>query len=95
MQKITRDRITRWKLGFVHALRSDKGNWYNYPTQFPVYLIDRNGYIVIKTEEELVNSPYIVISPRKDESRIIRFTKGSGTGHCRISELPGYVRMEM
>ncbi len=90
--RITRDRIARWGLGSVYALRSEEGTWYNYPIRFPVYLIDKNGYLMIQTEEDLVNNPCVVISPRRDGSRLIRFTLGPGTGERSISELPGYVR---
>ena len=94
MQNITKDRIARWGLGHVYALRSDQGLWYNYPREFPTYLIDMNGYLLIRSDSELRHNPSIVVRPRKDGSRLIRFTRGPGTGHCRISELPGYVCMD-
>lgn len=90
--RITRDRIARWGLGHVYALRSEEGTWYSYPIRFPVYLIDQNGYLIIQTEEDLVNNPNVVINPRQNGSRLIRFILGPGTGHRSISELPGYVR---
>lgn len=90
----TKERIARWGLGPVYALRSEEGHWYGYPVSFPVYLIDTEGYLLIQTEEDLANNPHIIINPRQDGSRLIRFTLGPSTGHHSISELPGYVRMD-
>jgi hypothetical protein len=94
MQRQTKDRIASWGLGKVYALRSEVGDGYSYPIQFPVYLIDKAGYLLFKTKDDLDSSRFVVVSPRKDGRTLFPFTKGVGTGRCRISELPAYIVMD-
>jgi hypothetical protein len=91
LNRITRERMTRWRIGNTYALRCEKGDWYEYPKKFPVYLIDRSGYLFFETEEKLLNNPCVVVNPRENRNSLIRFSKGLGTGHCSISKLPGYI----
>ena len=94
MNRITKDRVKRWGLGHIYALRSKVGDWFQYPKEFPVYFIDAKGYLRFDTEKDLIGNPYTVINPRKDGSKLVRFTMGVGTGHRTISEIPGYVCMD-
>lgn len=94
MNRITKDRIALWGLGEVYALRCEEGVWYQYPNEFPVYLIDRNGYLYFQTEEQLLNTPYVVVNPRKNGGKLVRFSEGIGSGHCSISQFPDYICVE-
>ena len=64
-------------LNVAQALYSDWGNFYAAITKYPCALFDRNGYVIIKKEENLI---------RND----IKIGKRTNVPH-KISTLPGYV----
>ena len=64
----------------VQSLYSETGGWYNIPSSFPIALWDPYGYVVFRTEEEYLNSPYL--------RRGKRLNVPNG-----ISSIPGYSRV--
>jgi hypothetical protein len=75
-----RELADRWGVDVKHALFHRGGTFYMHLREFPGALFDPNGYVVFKTEEEFLSSPYL----RLYETRL---NVSSG-----ISSIPGYVR---
>ena len=75
-----KERNKRWKVGAVHALYSDWGNYYGLLRRFPGALFDRKGYILFATEQEYRDCPDLVITKRLNVKRT-------------ISAIPGYVQV--
>ena len=59
---------------------SETGTWYGKPSRFPLALWDLHGYIVFRTEEDFLRSPYL------------RLGKQLGVPNG-ISSIPGYNRV--
>jgi len=79
--QITGRRLNReWKVGAKHALYREDGRWYHVPERFPGALFDANGYILFRTEADLVNCRFLSIG---EEVNV----------HDGISSIPGYVRV--
>ncbi len=68
-----------WGVGARHALFHKDGTWYNNLERFPGALFDPEGYILFKTEEDYIKSPYVSVGKETN------IPKG-------ISSIPGYVR---
>jgi hypothetical protein len=62
-----------------HALYDKNGTWYHLLNVFPAALIDKHGYIILKTKNEYKNSKYLSI---KKELHI-----ADG-----IANMPGYIK---
>ena len=69
-----------WKVGASHALFHKDGTYYNHLQYFPGALLDLNGYVRFKSEEEYKNSPHL------QHGQQLHVPGG-------ISSMPGYVRM--
>jgi 5-methylcytosine-specific restriction protein A len=69
-----------WGVNAQHALYHKDGNWYQELERFPGALFDPNGYVVFRTEEEYLNSPYL----RHGEKLHV---------NGNIAQIPGYVRV--
>ena len=78
---IGRELNRKWEVGAVHALYSERGNWYHLLKQFPGALFDSNGYVRFDTEREYRACPELNIGEE------INVPKG-------INAIPGYVRIE-
>jgi 5-methylcytosine-specific restriction protein A len=68
-----------WRVGARHALFHKDGTWFNNLERFPGALFDPEGYVLFKTEEEYLNSPFVSVGKETN------VPKG-------ISSMPGYVR---
>ena len=73
-----RDLNRVWGVGAQHALYHKDGTYYNHLTSFPGALFDQRGYVVFKTEEDYLQSPYL--------RHGVQLNVPGG-----ISSLPGYV----
>jgi 5-methylcytosine-specific restriction protein A len=68
-----------WNVGAKHALYREDGKWYHNLIDFPGALFDINGYIVFKTEQDYLESPYLQI---QQDLHVIN----------GISSIQGYIR---
>lgn len=69
-----------WGVNAQHALYREDGKWYHHLQQFPGALFDSNGYVLFRTRDEYLNSPYL------DHGQHLNIPSG-------ISAIPGYVRV--
>jgi 5-methylcytosine-specific restriction protein A len=67
----------------LHALRSEKGNWYHELTQFPGVLFDHSGYIRFESEKDYRKSSYLKHGSSGNQVAV----KGG------ISKIPGYKKI--
>ena len=63
-----RDLNKKWRVGALHALYRESGDWYNHLLRFPGALFDRYGYVLFRTEDEYRSSPYLQLG--KEIARI-------------------------
>jgi hypothetical protein len=70
-----------WKVGAVHALYRETGDWYQNLLRFPGALFDANGYVLFESEKAYRECPHVSIAQ---------------TTHVQsgISSLPNYVRVK-
>ena len=64
----------------AQSLYSGTGDWYGIPSNFPLALWDPYGYVVFRTEEEYLRSPYL------QRGRRLNVPNG-------ISSIPSYNRV--
>ena len=64
----------------AQSLYRETGDWYGTPARFPLALWDSHGYIIFRTKEDLLTSPYLRIG------RQLSVPNG-------ISSIPGYKRV--
>jgi 5-methylcytosine-specific restriction protein A len=69
-----------WNVGTRHALYHKDGTWYEPLERFPGAYFDPNGYVLFRTYEEYVRSPYLTIGIKVN-------VKGG------IESIPNYVRV--
>jgi 5-methylcytosine-specific restriction enzyme A len=69
-----------WGVGAVHALYREDGKWYHRLERFPGALFDSNGYVLFRTQEEYLRSPYL------QRTQDLHVDRG-------ISSIPGYVHI--
>jgi len=69
-----------WGLSVEQPLYRKTGNWYHLLKKFPGALLDADGYVIFKSEEEFRTCPQLQV--RKE----VGAPKG-------IEAIPGYVRM--
>src|SRR6266545_3868057 len=74
-----RDLNEKWNVGGSHALYHKDGTYYNHLRYFPGALFDRTGYLVFKTEDAYIRSPYL---QRRKQLHV----------PAGIASVPGYVR---
>lgn len=55
---------SRWKVRVLHALYREDGKFYTPLKRVPGALFDHNGYIVFRTWESYLSSPYLTHGPR-------------------------------
>jgi glycosidase len=48
-----------WRVDAAHALYLEDGKWYHHLERFPGALFDFNGYVLFRTREDYLNSPYL------------------------------------
>src|SRR5262249_18262582 len=53
-----------WKVGARHALYHKDGTWFMELERFPGAYFDPNGYVLFRTRDEYLDSPYVVIGKR-------------------------------
>jgi hypothetical protein len=70
----------RWGVNVEHALYHCDGTFYENLKKFPGALCDSDGYVMFRTEEEYLRSPYLSTGKRLNV-------------HGGISSIPGYKRM--
>ena len=58
------------------------GTFYQWPRAFPAVLFDEAGYVILKSEQSMVNSPLVDSYP---DTQKIHIQKG-------ITSLPGYIK---
>lgn len=75
-----RDLAKKWDVPVSHALYHVDGLWYQHLTEFPGGLFDQNGFVIFRTREEYMASPYLRITER------VKVPQG-------ISAIPGYTRV--
>lgn len=68
-----------WGVGARHALYHKDGNFYMPLQRFPGAYFDPRGYVLFKTDQEFLNSPYLKVGDR------VNVPGG-------LSSVPGYVR---
>lgn len=72
-----------WKIGAQHCLYHIGGRFYERLERFPGALCNPNGYILFKTKQEFLNSPYLKIGEKVNvESRL-----------GDVEGIPGFVKM--
>lgn len=69
-----------WKVGALHALYHQDGNYFNHLRYFPGALFDPRGYVVFKSEQEYKKSPHL------QHGAQLHVPNG-------ISSIPSYVRV--
>ena len=70
----------RWGVGAKHSLYHHEGTFYNVLLRVPGALFDPNGYVVFRTEEKYLTSPYLRIGERTNVNP-------------GISSIPGYKKI--
>ena len=62
MQKLDGKTLNElWHVGAKHSLYREDGKWYHQLRDFPGALFDANGYVIFKTKEEYLASPFLQI----------------------------------
>jgi hypothetical protein len=72
--------LKMWNVAVEQARYSDDGHWYAALSKFPAALVDANGYLVFRAEDEYRRSPHIAIG------------KQISVPKPGISAVPGYIR---
>jgi hypothetical protein len=71
-----------WSVGARHALYHKDGTWFHTLERFPGAYFDPQGYVLFRTYEEYVSSPYLTIGVHVS-------VKGG------IQSMPNYVRVRV
>jgi hypothetical protein len=54
-----RELNSKWDVGALHALYSERGTWYHVLERFPGALFDASGYILFKSKRDYESCSYL------------------------------------